>query len=30
MDFEHLTIDHSYNFVDPNTEAHTQNIENLW
>ena len=30
MDFEHLTINHSYNFVDPNTEAHTQNIENLW
>ena len=30
LDFEHLTVNHKYNFVDPTTEAHTQNIENLW
>ena len=30
LDFEHLTVNHKYNFVDPETLAHTQNIENLW
>ena len=30
LDFEHLTVNHQYNFVDPNTLAHTQNIQNLW
>ena len=29
-DFEHLSVNHKYNFVDPETLAHTQNIENLW
>ena len=30
LDFEHLTVNHKYHFIDPTTLAHTQNIENLW
>ena len=26
LDFNHLTVNHTYNFVDPTTLAHTQNI----
>ncbi|RLU25123.1 hypothetical protein DMN91_003215 [Ooceraea biroi] len=28
--FQHLTVNHNYNFVDPDTGTHTQNIERIW
>ena len=28
--FQHLQVNHSYNFMDPETLVHTQNIESLW
>ncbi|CAF4334028.1 unnamed protein product [Rotaria sp. Silwood2] len=28
--YNHQTVNHSENFVDPTTSTHTQNIENLW
>ena len=28
--FQHLTVNHSYNFFDPTTGAHSNSVENLW
>ncbi|XP_023237080.1 uncharacterized protein LOC111636134 [Centruroides sculpturatus] len=28
--FRHLTVNHTYNFVDPRTKAHTNTIERTW
>lgn len=30
LGFKHLKVNHTYNFVDPDTGAHTQNIERNW
>lgn len=28
--YKHLSVNHKYNFVDPDTGAYTQNIERTW
>lgn len=28
MGYNHLTVNHTYEFVDPFTGAHTENVEN--
>ena len=30
MGYPHYTVNHTYNFIDPITGAHTQNVENSW